>query len=365
MDSTRLILFGGFLGAGKTTLMARTARHFADRGNRVGLIANDQAGNLVDTAQLAAAGFPVAEVAGGCFCCRFDELAAAADRFLAVDRPNAILAEPVGSCTDLVATVIRPMERLLGDRLSVAPYSVLVDPDRAAESLEPDKKNPLPDNVAYIFRKQLEEADAIVLNKIDLLSAARLDELRRLLADRFPDASLFAVSAATGHGFDPWFQFIESAAPRRRHSIDVDYDVYADGEAALGWFNAAVHLKSSGTPDWSQFAADLLDGLCERLDSQSAEIAHLKFRLTAGADSVAVNVTESGKAPTVRGRIAPGPREALLLLNARVRLDPEPLQAAIEESLATAAAGRFEMEVGELRCFSPGRPCPTHRIVES
>ena len=45
------------------------------------------------------------------------------------------LAEPVGSCTDLAATVSYPLRRLYGDAYSIAPYSVLVDPARAERVL--------------------------------------------------------------------------------------------------------------------------------------------------------------------------------------------------------------------------------------
>jgi G3E family GTPase len=74
MQRIRFVMIGGFLGAGKTTAMARLARHYLARGQRIGLVTNDQAHGLVDTTSLRAQGFPVAEVAGACFCCRFDDL---------------------------------------------------------------------------------------------------------------------------------------------------------------------------------------------------------------------------------------------------------------------------------------------------
>ena len=74
MKKLRFAMIGGFLGAGKTTTMARLGRFYADRGLRVGLVTNDQAQNLVDTTSLRAQGFNVDEVAGACFCCKFDEL---------------------------------------------------------------------------------------------------------------------------------------------------------------------------------------------------------------------------------------------------------------------------------------------------
>jgi len=121
-------MLGGFLGAGKTTAIAKLARWLSDKGLRVGLITNDQGSQLVDTTMLRAGGFPVEEIAGGCFCCRFNSLIEAAERLTANNRPEVFLAEPVGSCTDLVATVTYPLRKIYGDAFSIAPLSVIVDP---------------------------------------------------------------------------------------------------------------------------------------------------------------------------------------------------------------------------------------------
>ncbi len=94
---------------GKTTLLAQAAGILVARGKRVGLITNDQAADLVDTAMLRGKGFDVSEVAGGCFCCRFNDLVTASDSLLSEQKPDVLIGEPVGSCTDLAATVVQPM----------------------------------------------------------------------------------------------------------------------------------------------------------------------------------------------------------------------------------------------------------------
>ena len=91
------LMIGGFLGAGKTTALLQLARRLSAQGRRVGLIANDQSHGLADTALLAAHGFPVEEIAGGCFCGRFDSLTQAVERLTQRAAPDVILGEPVGS----------------------------------------------------------------------------------------------------------------------------------------------------------------------------------------------------------------------------------------------------------------------------
>jgi hypothetical protein len=72
--SIRFVMVGGFLGAGKTTTLARLARHYISQGLNIAIVTNDQAADLVDTKSLRSQGFDVGEVAGACFCCRFEDL---------------------------------------------------------------------------------------------------------------------------------------------------------------------------------------------------------------------------------------------------------------------------------------------------
>ena len=94
----------------KTTLLAQAAVRLSKLGHRVGLVANDQAADLVDSEVLKITGTCVEEVAGGCFCCRFPDMIAALDRLAQRDQADVLLGEPVGSCTDLAATVMQPLQ---------------------------------------------------------------------------------------------------------------------------------------------------------------------------------------------------------------------------------------------------------------
>src|ERR1700754_3443164 len=181
MSAADYIMVGGFLGAGKTTAMLRLAEHLTHRGQRVGLITNDQSQGLVDTSIAASQGYPVQEITGGCFCCRFNSLPDAADRLTREARPDVFLAEPVGSCTDLRATVQYPLRRLYGDDYRVAPLSVLVDPTRAARVLGLESGRSFSPKVRYVYEKQLEEADLIVINKSDLLNVDQREALKAAL----------------------------------------------------------------------------------------------------------------------------------------------------------------------------------------
>ncbi len=202
MGKARYIMIGGFLGAGKTTAVLQLAHLLHRRQLRVGLITNDQSHGLVDTTVLGSSGFPVEEISGGCFCCQFDSLVSASERLSREKQPDVFLAEPVGSCTDLKATVDYPLRRMYGDDYWIAPLSVMVDPIRALRILELEPGKSFSQKVVYVYRKQLEEADIIVINKIDLLTPQRLEMLRQAMDRSFSPGRVVAVSARQGRG--PW-----------------------------------------------------------------------------------------------------------------------------------------------------------------
>ena len=89
MPKARYIMIGGFLGAGKTTAVARLAQKLTAGGLKVGLITNDQGSELVDTAMLRSRGFATEEIPGGCFCCRFNSLVDAANMNVSQSRDSS------------------------------------------------------------------------------------------------------------------------------------------------------------------------------------------------------------------------------------------------------------------------------------
>ena len=363
--SADYIMVGGFLGAGKTTALLRLAEHFTARGRRVGLITNDQSHGLVDTSMVRAQGYPVEEITGGCFCCRFNSLTAAADRLTRDARPDVFLAEPVGSCTDLRATVQYPLRRLYGDDYRVAPLSVLVDPTRAARMLGVEAGRSFSSKVQYVYETQLEEADIIVINKSDLLSGAKRDTLTAALEGRFPQAEILCVSARTGSSLDDWFGRLSGPAASRP-AVDVDYDLYADGEALLGWLNATCRLSSASPFDGNEFLRRFAAAVQERLVGGGIEIAHFKMTLSpdTGTDLAVLNVVRSDARSESVHRLAELLEEGELIVNLRAEAEPEQLRAVVQAGLAeTARDMSVAPAIEHIEHFRPGRPEPTHRMA--
>jgi Ni2+-binding GTPase involved in maturation of urease and hydrogenase len=368
MASARYIMIGGFLGAGKTTAMARLGAHLASRGLRVGLITNDQSSGSADTRILQHAGFPVREIAGGCFCCRFNSLVDAADQLSREAAPDIFLAEPVGSCTDLKATVSYPLRRMYGDSFVVAPFSAMVDPVRAARVLDLEAGRRFSPKVLYVYTKQLEEADLIVINKVDAVPEVTVAALRAELEARYPRARVFAVSARHGHGLEAWFEAILDGADQDDSDLPIDYDAYAEGEALLGWLNGTVHL--TGTPfNCNAWLLGIVNEIQARLRAAAVELAHLKLTVTspeAPEELAVVQATRSDSAPEASYRFEAPISVGELVINVRAEGDPDVLETAVRGSIAAGATrGGLTTRWIHEEHFRPARPIPTHRIVMS
>ncbi len=366
----KLIFVGGFLGSGKTTALAGIAKRLLKLGKRVGIVTNDQSDNLADTVivreMLEGLGVPVEEVVAGCFCCKFEELIDNIEKIL-VHKPDILLGEPVGSCTDFVAAVANPIKIHYHEAFRFAPFTTMVDPDRVRELLLAETESNFPEEVAYLFGKQLEEADILVLNKIDLLDDAEVERLTSILTGKYPEKEILAISARDGGGVEKWLEVLLSGRPGANTVLSqIDYDRYARAEAVLGWLNAAIKISSDRLFAADKFVMDLFIELRESFKQEKGEIGHLKSVFTSGGKSFWVNLTNLSSDPMVSGEPMATLSKGSLILNARVQLDPENLEKIVRDVL-TNVAEKFDVktEIDDLQCFSPAYPNPPHLVREN
>jgi CobW/HypB/UreG family nucleotide-binding protein len=332
---------GGFLGAGKTTLILTGARILAGRGVKCAAILNDQGFDLVDSAYVEAQGVATGEVTGGCFCCRFSDLIDSMERLRAVE-PDVIFVEPVGSCTDLSATILQPLKREFGQLYRLAPLTVVVDPATATDLEDP--------HIRFLFERQVAEADLIFVNKGGLSFQAPTTEVRY-------------GSALSGEGVAAWLdEVLGGSLPVGGKLLEIDYEQYARAEAALGWLNWSATVRLSPALSPAALVGPWLDGLQEALGSAGARISHLKvFDQTQGSYLKAALTNNTGD-PAVEGDLTASPEmEHLLRLNLRAVMDAEPLREIFLMELAKLPGERIDER---LQCFSPAPPQPEHRYAE-
>lgn len=364
MQSVKVLLIGGFLGAGKTTLLYRTAIELIKSGKRVGLVTNDQAPDLVDTQMLISYGLSVSEVAGSCFCCNFNGLIDAAKSLC--EKPGSVdvlLAEPVGSCTDLSATIVQPIKDRYADRFSIGPLSVLIDPEKAQTILS-GKQSLLHPSAIYIYRKQLEEADRIIINKTDLLDSIARQKLTDLLRNEFPKAKISCISSKTGEGLSGWLTEVMNDEESGKQILDIDYDTYAEGEAVLGWLNARIGLKAEEEIDWADFSRAYLEHAKQHFQSVHAQVGHVKLFLSVGKKCLTANLTATDGPILIQQADEPFRADcAEMTLNARVQMDPKELKQ-VSLTILEAHFSNVAVQLHGIRSLRPGRPQPTFRYSE-
>jgi hypothetical protein len=332
-DRPWLAVVGGFLGAGKTTLILAAARELSKRGLKSAVILNDQGDSLVDTLFARQNGLDAAEVTGGCFCCRFSDLLESAQS-LRAHAPDVIFAEPVGSCTDVSATVLRPLRERYFQEFRLAPLTVCVDPARAGEIEGPDC-NP---HLAFLYRHQFEEADLICYTKSDLYPWAPQATHARYL------------SAVTGQGVAAWLdELLSGQLAAGSRTLDIDYAEYARAEAALAWMNlrATVECRPLISP------AMLLGPLLDRI-AAGVHVVHLKATDQCASGFLKAAICGDGQEPRVEGDLDASPsRDHEILINLRAAGDPAQVRAVVEESMADL---RGKILFQHIACFTPAPP---------
>lgn len=363
MEKTKLIFVGGFLGAGKTTLLAAATEQLKGCGAKVGLITNDQAEGLVDTHVLSMDGSDIQEIAGSCFCCDFDGLMEAALYLRDTVGCHTIIAEPVGSCTDLSATLLQPIKSYYAQFFQLMPLSVLVDPFRLKKILKKGKDTT--EGPDYIFLKQLEEADFVLINKVDLLTPLEIEQLEKQLHHKFPGYSLHKLSALNKKGIKEWLGKLERVKNAGGRMAEVDYDIYASAEALMGWFNATFivsHLDSYLVP-WKDFSLKFMMLLQEVFQYEEIVMGHMKTFLKSGPSYIKGNLVETDGDISIEGTPFSGPM-AKFTLNIRAETSPKNLGEIVEDVIDAYKEHRIDFEIDVLKKLSPGKPTPTHHFNE-
>ena len=343
-------------------MIANLAKRFQAEGKHVCVVTNDQAAGLVDTELLKSQGLEVNEVAGSCFCCNFDGLTDAMAEFETRRRPDVVLAEPVGSCTDLIATIAIPMMERLGGKFIHRPYAVVLKPNHGKKILSGEGGG-FSEKAEYIFRKQLEEAEIILVNRIDELSSEDVELLRSQLEQQYPGRQVIFLSAKTGENLEAFDLALQGQATPRLSTMEVDYDIYAEGEAELGWLNAIVTFGGDAKPfSLDELAVGLVEQLRLRLKELDAEPGHLKVLCSSGGDVSVANLIDSDSPTMLSVSCEANVVAAKAIINARVRLAPDALTRQVNASIQSVADHlAVSSETLQLESFRPGRPTPTHR----
>ncbi len=356
----RLALVGGFLGSGKTTAIAAASKLLMQQGNKVAVISNDQGDQQVDTIFYKSFGIPNLEVINGCFCCNYNQLDAHLETLIHQHNPELIFAESVGSCTDLIATIAKPLHQ---SRPAIdVVVSIFAEVDFLLALME-GRISFLDESVRYIYKKQLEEADLLVLTKTDLVSPQQLEAVASMIKTEYPSKIILKLNSFDSKSIVSWLdnlqQFTNSP---ERNSLAIDYDVYGEGESRLAWLDKHIIINTTHN-NAIAVAHHIIGSVFDHIQEHHYIIGHLKFFLEANnwtekisftATSTSADIPSSGHhTNTVR-----------MLINARVQTEPALLEKLVDDVIArTQHVYDCTATTEKWAVFRPGYPQPTHRFV--
>ena len=353
---------GGFLGSGKTTAILEATKYLYTSGKKVGVITNDQGTQQVDSLFIKSHDIPSEEVSGGCFCCNYKDLEKGIHALIACNNPDIIFAESVGSCADLAATVINPLLSFNEDKYEIV-LSVFADVRLLLQFLK-NEKNIFFDNVNYIYEKQLEEADVLIVNKIDLLNEEQLTLTKKIIDDEYGHKIIRYQNSLSKESIKEWIQLITNNFHNSslRSTPEIDYDIYGAGEAELAWLDEEIGIA---TKDESAVAAAhfLIKKIFNKIIQHNYPIGHLKFLMDNGKEQWKVSFNTIGIDTNAEETTQIETDRIIVLINARVQVSPILIQQIIADSIVeTELSASCKITENNLSAFKPGYPKPTHRI---
>ena len=363
MSSTRLLVLGGYLGAGKTTLAVNLAKTLKSEHDRsVAIITNDQGDVLVDTEYSKDAGIDTREIMGGCFCKNFDEFVSSARTLVTTGKPDIIIAEPIGSSTNLMSSVVSPMRTMYPDEFSVAPFCVVVDCVRALDILAKDKERTV-DTVDLIPAHQIRDAEIIILTKTDLVDRATIDLIRMEIDGILPGCRMVETSSRDLRNIGEIIDIILSEEMSVKAPIAEDNRGFAMEKAKLGWYSGTYNLTPTDDIDMYSLSTDMMRMVANEYGADS--IVHVKVMLES--EEAACKMSLVQKEMQVDGiegsRFMKTPGR--LVLNARVISPPKRLEEAMR-GIIDKISEKYPLtleKTGE-KCFMPKPESPSHFFFE-
>ena len=350
----KFAVFSGFLGAGKTTAMMALTKYFTENHGKAAMISNDlgRGVTLADHRLAQLSGCSSSEITEECICYRKEELAKRLNAWYDVGC-TLVLSDIPGFGVGALEHVYHGLTKLYPGQFSLAPFTVLTEP-RTVEALRRGTE----EDLAFLCRAQLLEADLILLNKCDLLTAGERDSAVAWLREEYPGREVLALSARTGEGLEALSQaMLRGEASMRRAQIDYRSPAY---RAAMGSLSE-YYLQYVGTVCCNDFDGNAyLLGMAERIRQDllaaGREVPHMKLLAwEPEGDFGKVDILGVHRPLEVTRRFARPCVSLAVVLNASAACPRRELDSLVTEAVqAVSAEYKLELMVHRRDCFGMG-----------
>jgi Ni2+-binding GTPase involved in maturation of urease and hydrogenase len=267
-----LLLFTGFLGSGKTTLIMALAKEAALEGLKTAFIVNEIGEIGVDKQVMRDGGLEVYEITSGCICCQIGiDLVNTLQLLAETQRPELVVVEASGVATP----------RGVVDALAYykGPPFIRV---RSIGVLDPTRLEALLEVMTPLIEGQIRDVDEIVITKIDEATAEDVARAREAAAELNPQAPVYRLSAldpAALHGLAARL----SPGVTTLMGVSFDEALQMTRPDLLEPFTTRVYVPGGSGVDAAGLVAELLEDIARRcVDAGSPLIGHIKCRVEAG-----------------------------------------------------------------------------------
>ena len=348
----RFGVVSGFLGAGKTTLMIALSQEFAARGLRTAVISNDLGGkDLADCHYTGACGCAASELTGECICYQTEKLVERLRRVLEAEGRDIAFSDIPGFGVGALDHVYRGLDREYPGQFRLVPFLAVTDKRCLRHLTDPEDSCP---ELRYIYETQLLEAEAIVVNKLDLLTPEEQQWAAELLASRWPDTPVFFLSARTGEGVPALADYLLCHDSPRK-AADLGYGGAAF-QAAMGKMCQYVRQfyveVCCHTFDGNAFLRDLGETIREKVCLAGGSTPHLKlFAMAQDGDWGKFSLVDTAP-PEADRCLGAQVTDLSVILNTSAACRAETMGRAVDAALRTAAE-RYKLTVADYRteCF--------------
>jgi GTP cyclohydrolase III len=254
--------------------------------------------------------------------------------------------------------VIKPLLQFHAD-VQVT-FSVFADA-RMLHHLLSAKSNLFEENITYIFFKQLEEAQIVIINKVDLIAVEKLNELKQLLQEKYAGKILLYQNSMDEESVAQWMEVLNNyKAADTLQSLEIDYDVYGAGEASLAWLDQELEIRST-EHNALQETVGLINNIYKNIREHHYPIGHLKFILNGDKKISFTSATDPELTIDVTDKKI---YSCSLLINARIQTGPEILAQLISDTIKETEV-KFGNKISSqsISSFRPGFPKPEYRIA--
>ena len=357
-DRIRFMVVSGFLGAGKTTAMIALGEYMDKNYGHIGLIANDLGANLVDTNLTQTSGCTVEEIASGCICYQMDNTIDKIRRLKDRDGCVFIMSDIPGCGVGALDHTYHRLADDCADWITLSPFMVVVDPERLRMLLPEKADIHLPEELVYLMKLQLEEADLVVLNKIDLLTEEEIQRDIDFLKEACPDVPVMAISALKKIGIAELAEFITTHESALKNFSVRDDEKFAEAETKLTWYNRRMFFKTldESKIDCNAVIDDIIENIRMGLIERKRNVPHLKTFATAGAGDfnkcslIGIDYDIEHTQLFIRDH-----KKMSMIINARAVCESRPLARLVDDAIDDVCDKyNLDVQVFFTECFGMG-----------